>query len=350
MGPISDLTDTYSFNCYFRQMWTDSRLKFNGTQTKQSLSLSMAMLDKIWKPDTYFWNGARSYTHTMTTSNRLVRLYPDGTVLFSSRLTIKGNLPSFLEAFWIYCGCANPISMHISGKCAMSMRRYPLDRQACRLVIGSYAFGEDELLYDWGVRGTDRGVQMDYDGIKELAQFTMTGFQVFNSTNMTRDQTVSNLQFLSQLAHILFIIADNSGNYSALEVRFYFERHFGYFLINFYVPCTLIVLLCWVALWTNREATGDRIGMGTVRSRITSVLTMVLIANDSKSDAPKVNFPTALDIYIWICYTTLLICMVEFTVVHYFTKFNTGDPEIQALERERMRRIIRRIPKTAVLR
>ncbi|EPB69336.1 Neurotransmitter-gated ion-channel ligand binding domain protein [Ancylostoma ceylanicum] len=134
MGPIADLTDTYSFNCYFRQMWTDSRLKFNGTHNKQ-LSLSMAMLDKIWKPDTYFWNGARSYTHTMTTSNRLVRLYPDGTVLYSSRLTIKG-------------------------KCAMSMRRYPLDRQACRLVIGSYAFGADELLYDWRVMGADRGVQL----------------------------------------------------------------------------------------------------------------------------------------------------------------------------------------------
>lgn len=295
MGPISDLADTFSFNCYFRQTWTDSRLMFNGTNNHQ-LSLSMAMLDKIWKPDTYFWNGARSYIHSMTTSNRLVRLYPDGTVLYSSRLTIKG-------------------------KCAMFMKRYPLDRQACRLVLGSYAFSADELLYDWRVMGTDRGVQMDYEGISDLAQFSMTGFQVFNSTNMTRDR-----------------------NYSALEVRFYFHRHFGYFLMNFYVPCTLIVLLCWVAFWTNREATGDRIGMG-----ITSVLTMVLIANDSKSDAPKVNFPTALDIYIWICYTTLLICMVEFTVVHYFTKFNTGDPEIQAIEREKMRQIIRRIPKTAVL-
>ncbi|XGW02358.1 hypothetical protein V3C99_014415 [Haemonchus contortus] len=295
MGPIADLTNTYSFNCYFRQTWTDSRLKFNGTASQQ-LSLSMAMLDKIWKPDTYFWNGARSYTHSITTSNRLVRLHPDGTVLYSSRLTIKG-------------------------KCAMAMNRYPLDKQACRLVIGSYAFGADELLYDWKVMGADRGVQMDYEGIADLAQYSMTGFKVFNATNMTRDR-----------------------NYSALEVRFYFERHFGYFLMNFYVPCTLIVLLCWVAFWTNREATGDRIGMG-----ITSVLTMVLIANDSKSDAPKVNFPTALDIYIWICYTTLLICMVEFTVVHYFTKFNTGDPEIQALEREKMRRIIRRIPKTAVL-
>ncbi|CAJ0592117.1 unnamed protein product [Cylicocyclus nassatus] len=188
---------------------------------------------------------------------------------------------------------------------------------------------------------------MDYDGIKELAQFTMTGFQVLNSTNMTRDR-----KEILEVAHVklpksllkLFKAESSLGNYSALEVRFYFERHFEYFLINFYVPCTLIVLLCWVALWTSREATGDRIGMG-----ITSVLTMVLISNDSKSDVPKVNFPTALDIYIWICYTTLLICMVEFTVVHYFTKFNTGDPEIQAVERERMWRIIRRIPRTAVL-
>ncbi|KAK6015510.1 hypothetical protein OSTOST_19065, partial [Ostertagia ostertagi] len=62
-------------------------LKFNGT-AGQELSLSMAMLDKIWKPDTYFWNGARSYTHSITTSNCLVRLHPDGTVLYSSRLTI----------------------------------------------------------------------------------------------------------------------------------------------------------------------------------------------------------------------------------------------------------------------
>ncbi|KAK6015511.1 Neurotransmitter-gated ion-channel transmembrane region, partial [Ostertagia ostertagi] len=197
----------------------------------------------------------------------------------------------------------------------MSMNRYPLDKQVCRLIIGSYAFGSDELMYDWRLMGTDRG--MDFEGISDLAQFKV-------------------LQFTQYDTEIVTI--------PLLEVRFYFERHFGYFLMNFYVPCTLIVLLCWVAFWTNREATGDRVGMG-----ITSVLTMVLIANDSKSDAPKVSFPTALDVYIWICYTTLLLCMVEFTVVHYFTKFNTGDPEIQAIERERMRRIIRTIPKTAVL-
>ena len=43
------------------------------------------MLDKIWKPDTYFWNGKDAFLHTLTTDNRLVRLSKDGTVLYSSR-------------------------------------------------------------------------------------------------------------------------------------------------------------------------------------------------------------------------------------------------------------------------
>lgn len=61
MGPVADLAYTYSFNCYFRQKWTDDRLHFNksGIGTRQ-LSLSMAMLDKIWKPDTV---GGDSYSN-----------------------------------------------------------------------------------------------------------------------------------------------------------------------------------------------------------------------------------------------------------------------------------------------
>lgn len=36
----------------------------------------------------------------------------------------------------------------------------------------------------------------------------------------------------------------------------------GYFLIQVYVPCTLIVVLSWVAFWINREASEDRVSLG----------------------------------------------------------------------------------------
>lgn len=74
---------TYSMDCYFRQSWVDRRLAFQGN--KETLALSITMLHKIWKPDTYFYNGKQSYLHTITTPNKFVRLYQDGRVLYSSR-------------------------------------------------------------------------------------------------------------------------------------------------------------------------------------------------------------------------------------------------------------------------
>lgn len=57
-------------DCYFRQKWKDERLKFNrfATQSKQdvaNISLSIKMLDKIWKPDTYFLNGTSFPLHAL---------------------------------------------------------------------------------------------------------------------------------------------------------------------------------------------------------------------------------------------------------------------------------------------
>ena len=36
----------------------------------------------------------------------------------------------------------------------------------------------------------------------------------------------------------------------------------GYFLINVYVPCALLVIISWVGFWINREATSDRMTLG----------------------------------------------------------------------------------------
>uniref|UniRef100_F1LDR3 Gamma-aminobutyric acid receptor alpha-like protein n=1 Tax=Ascaris suum TaxID=6253 RepID=F1LDR3_ASCSU len=147
---------------------------------------------------------------------------------------------------------------------------------------------------------------MDYEAIRDLPQFELRHFEVINNSLMIRDKL-----------------------FSVGRVRFYLHRHFGYFLINFYVPCTLIVLLAWVALWINREATSDRIGLG-----ITSVLTMTFLALDSRSDSPRVNFPTALDVYILFNTADLLICICEFTIVHYYTK-NSIQPILSYKEPKR---------------
>ena len=61
----------------------------------------------------------------------------------------------------------------------------------------------------------------------------------------------------------LYICQTKKDDYSVLQVCFNLRRKQGYFLIQIYIPCMLIVVLSWVSFWLNREATSDRVSLGT---------------------------------------------------------------------------------------
>jgi gamma-aminobutyric acid receptor subunit alpha len=63
-------------------MWTDDRLSFEGNDT---LRVSINFLERIWKPDTHFFNGQKSYIHMVTSPNKLLRIDPNGAILYSMR-------------------------------------------------------------------------------------------------------------------------------------------------------------------------------------------------------------------------------------------------------------------------
>lgn len=111
-----------------------------------------------------------------------------------------------------------------------------------------------------------------------------------------------------------------SGEFSVLQVSFNLQRHTGYFLIQVYVPCILIVVLSWVSFWIHREATSDRVGLG-----ITTVLTLSTISLDSRTDLPKVRYATALDWFLLMSFFYCIATILEFAGVHYFTKVGSGE-------------------------
>ncbi|XP_055895587.1 gamma-aminobutyric acid receptor alpha-like isoform X3 [Biomphalaria glabrata] len=221
MGPISELDMIYTLDCYFRQRWMDRRLAMN--VSLENLTLGIKILERIWHPDTVFYNGQKSYLHAITSHNRFLRIGANGTVLFSQRLTIQAT-------------------------CRMHLENFPMDIQHCPLMFGSYL-------------------------------------------------------------------------HSVLCVTFKLSRHAGYFLINLYLPCCLLVVLSWVSFWINREATADRIALGSL-----TVLTMTILGIENKSQLPKVSYITALDVYVALCFVFAIATTIEFAVVHYFTKYGTGEP------------------------
>ncbi|KAJ6225645.1 hypothetical protein RDWZM_004190, partial [Blomia tropicalis] len=289
---------TYVIDCYFRQTWTDQRLAYNmamfrnsspnGTaktnvvdtynngktqpeQTQKALALSINMLDRIWKPPTYFLNSRQSHMHTITLPNKFVRIYSNGRVLFSSRMTIKAN-------------------------CPMNLENFPMDTQRCPLTMGSFGYTSNDLIYNWN---PNRKVVINPS--MKMSQFDLIAVPV-HSTNVT------------------MLTASMNETYSALVATFHFKRHMGSFVIEVYAPCIMLVVLSWVGFWINREATADRVTLG-----LTTVLTMTFLGLELRNDLPKVPYLTSLDFFVYISFAFISATILEFGFVHFFTKIGSGE-------------------------
>ena len=69
---------------YLRHYWKDERLSFRSS-TNKSMTFDGRLVKKIWVPDVFFVHSKRSFIHDTTTDNIMLRVFPDGHVLYSLR-------------------------------------------------------------------------------------------------------------------------------------------------------------------------------------------------------------------------------------------------------------------------
>lgn len=99
----------YSMDIFFRQKWVDKRLAFEGAS---ELVIGSDIVNRIWLPDTFFTNDKNAYFHVATVHNKFIRIFPDGQILYSMRLTTTVS-------------------------CPMNFRNFPMDHQICNFEIES---------------------------------------------------------------------------------------------------------------------------------------------------------------------------------------------------------------------
>lgn len=88
---------------YFQQSWRDKRLSYTGIPL--NLTLDNRVADQLWVPDTYFINDKKSFVHGVTVKNRMIRLHPDGTVLYGLRLVYECPsqlFPVFISLYFMF--------------------------------------------------------------------------------------------------------------------------------------------------------------------------------------------------------------------------------------------------------
>jgi len=266
IGPVSEQDMDYTLDVFFRQRWNDPRLKLDSVNENiTELSLSNKMVDRIWTPDTYFYNGEpNSIAHKTTVPNSLLRIYSDGSILYTLRLTIKA-------------------------KCMMSLIDFPMDVHKCNLVYGSFGYTNDNIRYEWyNQSGKNKGVNID-ESSRRLNQFVLINFSQSQST-----------------------IQHSSGNYSTLEVKLFFKRQIGYFIVQTYLPCILIVILSQMSFWVNKKAVPARTVFG-----IMTILNLATLSISTRQQLPKVSYTTAMDMYIVTSFVFCFLSLIEFASVNY---------------------------------
>lgn len=94
-----------------------------------------------------------------------------------------------------------------------------------------------------------------------------------------------------------------------------FVRSMGYYLIQIYIPSSLIVIISWVSFWLNRNATPARVALG-----VTTVLTMTTLMSSTNAALPKISYVKSIDIFLGTCFVMVFASLLEYATVGYLGK------------------------------
>ncbi|KJH47741.1 Neurotransmitter-gated ion-channel ligand binding domain protein [Dictyocaulus viviparus] len=234
----------------FRQEWFDDRLRFMDHQGQLSPGfrnfefIHVARDQRLWIPDTFFQNERNGWYHMLDQENRFLKIRSDGKLIYDRRLTL-----------------------HLS--CSMHLSRYPMDSQDCEIAFASYAYTTDDIKYEWDV---------DPIRIHHGAKGALPNFDIATFTNGTCHSKT------------------NTGEYSCLRVELKLNRVFSFFLLQLYIPSSMLVGVAWVSYWIDWKSTAARVPLSIV-----TLLTMITTSHAINSNLPPVSYAKSIDIWVGAC-------------------------------------------------
>ncbi|XP_023325803.1 glycine receptor subunit alpha-3 isoform X2 [Eurytemora carolleeae] len=257
MGSINTDNMDYTTDLYLKQKWQDSRLSSDSLQEPLDLA-DPNLVKAIWKPEIFFPNAKEGDFQFVTMPNLLIRIHPDGQILYILRLRLKFS-------------------------CMMELSRYPLDEQTCGMMISSFSKTTREMVLHWSKVEESVTVAKDL----KMPQFTLE--------KVTAKQCDD---------------YNHMGNYSCLVAKFHMKRSISFHLIQNYLPSMLMVVISWVSFWIDVETVPARVTLGGV--------TLLAISTQRQgTNVPQTSYVKAIDIWMGTCTAFVFAALVEFTFVNY---------------------------------
>ncbi|XP_076330788.1 gamma-aminobutyric acid receptor subunit pi-like [Tachypleus tridentatus] len=267
---ISDIDDEnmdFIMNTYLSETWQDPRLDMEKMKKVFHLSvLPESFSVNLWKPDVVFENTKEEHLFQHSVVNSYMKIIGQG-VYRTSRYKFKV-------------------------KCPIDLRNYPIDTQHCYFSI-SLLHNTDEVIHLRWIDAQDSPYRLEYESVVFINEVKTLQFDILKPLSST------------------FTKAWSNGNYTYLVVNFTFIRRLTGSVITTYSPSGVIVVLSWVSFWLDVDAAPARVSLG-----ITSMLTLVTQAIQSRSKLPSVDYMMAIDVWLFFCIIMVFGSLLEYSVAY----------------------------------
>jgi len=173
---------------------------------------------------------------------------------------------------------------HITFICPMVFDAFPLDTQICKFQVGSYSYDDGRMVFDVSTLGYIQNTQsiiLDY---------------AINIKNLKRKDQMFDAGAL--------------GNFSLAGFEMTLERHFTSYIITYYLPSGLFVVVSWISFLIPPDIVPGRMAL-----LITLFLVLVNIFNNINSNSPKAEGLTAIEIWMLACILFVFGALIVYAAI-----------------------------------
>jgi len=268
---VSDRDFTVTLNAYFIVKWRDSRVVVthgrNRSITESTppplTALNLAILENLWVPDVEIRNLQSFQTHTIL---------------------------SKLEGFWVDSDqtMMHALASRITFICPMRFNSFPMDVQVCTFQVGSFNYAIDKLIF-----------RDEFTPTKEQAVRSILDYDI-DLHSLTEEQ----MQYTAL-----------SMNYSVAGFQLILARKMSFYIVTYYLPSGLFVVVSWISFLVNPEVIPGRMAL-----LITIFLVLINIFNTIQTNSPQAEGLTAMEAWVIACIVFVFAALMEYTAILFQIK------------------------------
>ncbi|XP_078476370.1 glycine receptor subunit alpha-4-like isoform X1 [Lampetra planeri] len=276
-GSIDVLNMEYKVTVILVQWWIDHRLRMNcSTGSDTYMDMSDATLGCLWRPSVFFDNKKSSVVHSVTAPNSMLRIYDDGNVFYTLRITLTLS-------------------------CHMDLHKYPWIKQTCPMTIVSASYTDKDVLLQW-----HKTQNMTLPGELNVSQFDV-------DTSVTLSNNTSN---------------EIMGNISRLHAEFKLCRSICSSEKHIFISSGLISILSCFSFLIPTEKAPARVAIS-----VATTISMTMQCASTHANMPKVPYMTSIDNWMVKCLLFIIsIFIISILQICYYSKDNSAQNKATALQ------------------